>query len=43
MGIEVPKKFGGCEFSFTSSIITVEGMNENNKLWIIYLSRTCQS
>lgn len=25
MGIEVPKKFGGCEFSFMSSIIAVEG------------------
>jgi len=25
MGIEIPKKFGGCEFSFMSSIIAVEG------------------
>lgn len=25
MGIEVPKRFGGCEFSFMSSIIAVEG------------------
>lgn len=29
MGIEVPKKFGGCEFSFMSSIIAVEGIKKN--------------
>ncbi len=25
MGIEVPKMYGGSEFSFTSSIIAIEG------------------
>ena len=28
MGIEIPKKYGGCEFSFTSSIIAVEGKHK---------------
>jgi hypothetical protein len=37
MGIEVPKKFGGCEFSFMSSIIVVEG----NKLFVYIFIHTC--
>lgn len=36
MGIEVPKKYGGCEFSFTSSIIAVEGKIKKPYILFVY-------